>query len=120
MAAPSITLETKQSTITVPVPQPSSITVAPPPVLSITVQETAGVQIITAGTQGPPAATQTYLHTQSAPSAEWIVNHNLGFKPDVTLLDSGSQVFQADIVHISVNQLRVIMATPTAGTARCD
>lgn len=59
----------------------------------------------------PPA-----VHTQSSASAEWIVNHNLGWKPLATVLGAGGQEVIATVLHMSVNQLRVFLKSPSTGS----
>lgn len=61
-----------------------------------------------------PGATR---FTQVFPiSGEWIVNHNLGAKPAaVTVLSSGGVEVEANIVHMSDNQFRVLLNPPMAG-----
>ena len=59
-----------------------------------------------------------YIHTQSAPSASWTVNHNLAVQPAaVTVLSPGGMEILAEIVHVSVNQLLVLFASPQTGKA---
>lgn len=71
------------------------------------------------GPQGPAgAAGNAYVHTQATVSATWTINHNLGYRPSVELLDSGSQEIDGDIAHPSVNQVVVTLSPPTAGLAR--
>jgi hypothetical protein len=60
-----------------------------------------------------------YIHTQPMPALNWAINHNLGFRPDVTLLNSGSVEIEGEIVHISDNLAVAIFVVPVAGTARC-
>lgn len=78
----------------------------------------------TPGPQGPPgglgAGGSAYLHTQSSASSTWTINHNLGFKPAVELIDSGGAEFSAEIVHTTVNTAIVSLTAPTAGLARCN
>jgi hypothetical protein len=80
------------------------------------------VAVVASGPQGPagpPGAALDYEHVQSAASAEWIVNHNLGVEPAVSVLSAGGVEVLAQIVHVSVNQFRVYFASPQAGRARC-
>lgn len=65
-----------------------------------------------------PQPGSAYVHTQSTPSTEWIINHNLGFRPAVELLTVGGMEFDAEVVHITANQTRVRNTIPMAGTAR--
>jgi hypothetical protein len=59
-----------------------------------------------------------YIHLQTAASAVWTVNHNLGLRPAVTILDSGGNEVEADVVHTSANQLLIRFAIPITGLAR--
>lgn len=55
---------------------------------------------------------------QTGASATWTINHNLGFKPSVSVFNTGSQQVGAEVVHTSVNQVLIYFNTPTAGFAR--
>lgn len=73
------------------------------------------------GPQGPAGpAGASYTHTQLSASAIWTVNHNLGFRPDITLYSSGGVVIDGFVTHINNNQAQVDLDTATTGTARCE
>ena len=76
--------------------------------------------VVTATTEGPqgPAGSGAYVFTQSTPSTTWAINHNLGFRPTVELLDAGSQEIDGDVAHPSINQTIVTLNPATAGLAR--
>lgn len=77
------------------------------------------IELVTPGPQGPPGADlATFTYYQASPSNSWVINHNLGYKPAVTILNTGSQEIEGDIVHTSINQVLVGFTTPTAGLAR--
>ena len=79
------------------------------------------VEIIHPGPQGPKGdATAFYVHTQTAPSTTWTMAHNLGFKPSVELLDTGSQEIEGDVVHLSQNVCIASFTIPIAGFARLN
>ena len=60
---------------------------------------------------------EPYRHVQAVPSAVWIVNHNLGrYVAAVTVLTVGGVEMLADVVRVSVNQLRVQLAAPMVGS----
>lgn len=61
-----------------------------------------------------------YTHIQSPASAEWIVNHNLGVYPEASVLTAGGQKVLTEILHVSVNQMRVYFSTPFTGSVRCS
>lgn len=59
-----------------------------------------------------------YVFTQSTPATTWTINHNLGFRPSVEILDSGSQEIDGEVSHPTVNQTVVTLNPATAGLAR--
>lgn len=83
---------------------------------AIRVRTSAGWQDI--AIQGAPgAAMATYRHTQGTAAATWTVIHNLGRLPVVTVLDSSNQEIEAQVDHVSINQLTISFAGPTSGSA---
>jgi hypothetical protein len=58
-----------------------------------------------------------YVHTQSSASTTWTINHNLGYRPSVELLNSGGVEVDGNVVHVSVNQVSVLFTVAIAGTA---
>lgn len=59
-----------------------------------------------------------YTHLQSVPNTIWTINHNLGMRPAVSILDTGGNEVEADVVHTNTNQLVIHFAIPIAGLAR--
>lgn len=69
------------------------------------------------GPVGPGGAGAPFVHTQSAASAAWTVNHNRGWKPaSVSVLTPGGVEMNADIIHVSNNQILVNFAQPQTGS----
>jgi hypothetical protein len=60
----------------------------------------------------------SYTHTQSAASAQWVIVHNLGFKPNVTTFNSAGDIVEGHIIHNSVNQLTMQFSAAFSGTAQ--
>jgi hypothetical protein len=60
-----------------------------------------------------------FIHPQASESAEWIVNHNLGEKPIAEVRTASGAVVDADVLHVSNNQLRVYFSSAMAGEVRC-
>lgn len=76
------------------------------------------VQIL-GGVPGPPGPSGQGINVQFlSPLDEWLINHNLGYKPVVELFTIGGVKMQAAIIHTSVNQVLVQFNSPTAGSAR--
>lgn len=69
------------------------------------------------GPSGPPGV--SFTHTQSSPSADWTVNHNLGANPVVSVRSAGGVEVEAEVVHTSLNQLHIYLAAPAVGSVRC-
>lgn len=70
-----------------------------------------------AGPPGPPGEEQTFIYTQSSPSAVWSVIHNLGRYPSVSVVDSGGSTVWPDVSYTDLNALSVIFNSPTSGKA---
>lgn len=61
-----------------------------------------------------------FVHDQSAPAGTWIVVHNRGWKPPVTIELSGepeSGDIYADLTYTDLNTVTIEMPTPLAGKA---
>lgn len=73
------------------------------------------------GAPGAPGPTGTsggsYTHVQGATSDTWVVVHNLGYVPSVTVIDSGGTAVVGDVTHDSLNQFTVRFAVAFSGTA---
>lgn len=61
---------------------------------------------------------KSFEFNQPTPSQQWVINHNLGFKPAVELFNTGSQEIEGDVVHVSINQTVVSFTLGVAGFAR--
>lgn len=83
----------------------------------VTVPVTNTVTAITQGPQGPSGAA-AFVFTQPTAAATWTINHNLGYRPSVELLDAGSQEIDGDVAHPTINQAVVTLNPATAGLAR--
>lgn len=59
----------------------------------------------------------SYTHNQSTPSDTWIVTHNLGFHPNVIIVDSANSVVIGGTTYNSLNQLTLYFATGFSGIA---
>ena len=59
-----------------------------------------------------------FTHVQGTAAAEWIVNHNLGARPVVTVLGDGGGEVWAEVLHIDLNQLRIYFDAPATGSAQ--
>lgn len=81
------------------------------------------VKVVTLGIQGPPGpsgpAGTDFEQAFNSPLAQWVVNHNLGKRPLVTLLTTGGVEMGGDVIHTTINQLVVNFSSAVAGRIRC-
>jgi hypothetical protein len=85
----------------------------------VTVPVTSTVTAVTVGPQGPKGDSgAAFEYLQAAPATVWTINHNLGYRPSVELLDAGSQEIDGEVAHPSVNQTVVTLNPASAGLAR--
>jgi hypothetical protein len=59
----------------------------------------------------------SHEHTQGAASNSWVVNHNLGFKPNVTVVDSAGNIVEGEISYTNSNSLTVSFQSAFSGYA---
>lgn len=59
----------------------------------------------------------SYQHIQSAAASSWVITHNLNFMPAVTVVDSGSNLVEANITYTSVTALTVAFSSAISGVA---
>jgi hypothetical protein len=85
---------------------------------------TQAVSVVSAGPVGPPGfATEDedfYEHQQTVASTSWVINHNLGFHPNIDVRDETGRRLRPAIIHHTVNQSEVQCLTPRIGTATCS
>lgn len=58
-----------------------------------------------------------FIYTQSVASATWTVNHNMGKRPSVSIVDSSGDEVIAEVNHVSTNQLVITFSTAFSGVA---
>lgn len=59
----------------------------------------------------------TFIHDQASPSSTWTINHNLGRRPSVTIVDSSGNVQIGEVLYNSDNQITVNFAAAFGGYA---
>lgn len=65
----------------------------------------------------PGEAGGYYVHTQTVPDDVWVVTHNMGRHPSVSVVDSGDTMVIPDVHYIDDNNLQVLFGTATSGKA---
>ena len=59
----------------------------------------------------------TYIHNQISASQEWLVCHNLGKHPSVTVVDSAGTVVVGDITYLNAEELIIRFTAEFSGRA---
>ena len=73
-----------------------------------------GTTYVDSGSSTRPTS---YTHNQQSAAAEWIIDHNLGRYPSVTVVDSGNTKAYGDVQYIDANRLKVLFNAPFSGKA---
>jgi len=58
-----------------------------------------------------------YTHNQGVSSNSWTINHNLGFYPNVTVVDSAGTIYEGEITYTNTNSLTVSFSAAFSGKA---
>jgi len=88
------------------------------PVISVTVTPETPVGSTTAIEVSPATASLfAYHHVQGASDRVWGIRHSLGWYPNVTTMDSAGSIAHGELVHETVNRLRVTFSAPISGNA---
>lgn len=61
-----------------------------------------------------------YTHDQGSPSATWTVTHNLGYRPNVAVVDSAGTVVEGLVTYVDSDTLTVEFEYPFGGKAYCS
>ena len=59
----------------------------------------------------------SYAHMQGSASNSWAITHNLGFKPNVTVIDSAGNIVEGEIAYTNSNSLTVSFQSAFSGNA---
>jgi hypothetical protein len=58
-----------------------------------------------------------FVYTQNAPANQWTINHNLGFFPNITILDNQNRLLEVHVEYLNINTARIVMNSACSGTA---
>jgi len=60
----------------------------------------------------------SYRHVQPTGSTSWVIPHNLGYYPNVAVVDSaGTEIFPGTVQYDSVNQITLTFSSSVGGEA---
>lgn len=72
---------------------------------------------------GEAAATTdglAYTHVQTVAAATWTVVHDLGYRPNVTVVDTADTMIIPGLTYLDVNRVELHFSGATAGKAYCS
>ena len=73
------------------------------------------------GGGGLALADVSYRHVQAVAANTWTVNHGLGFRPNITAVDSaGTQIIPGSVAYTSPTALTLTFSTAVGGEAYCS
>jgi hypothetical protein len=89
------------------------------PGVAISEPARASVEVSTGGSlpgpPGPPGG--TYRHVQTIPATTWTIVHNLGFRPNVTVVDTAGEQVEGEVDYVSETTVVVTFTAAFAGDA---
>ena len=59
----------------------------------------------------------SYEHIQDEVSKDWVIVHNLGFRPNVTVVDSAGTIYEGEIAYTNTTTLTVSFSAAFSGKA---
>lgn len=71
------------------------------------------------GQQGPPGSLDnaSYIWQQNEPDTLWVVPHNLGFHPAVSVVDSGGTTVEGNVQYLDISTVVITFDAPFGGVA---
>lgn len=72
---------------------------------------------INGSSNAAPVNQVRFVYTQNAPSNEWTINHNLGFFPNITVLDNQNRLLEVYIEYLNINTAKIVMNSACSGVA---
>jgi hypothetical protein len=64
-----------------------------------------------------PVTIFSFTWEQQTNEIVWTIQHNLGYRPNVSIIDYGRNNIEADISHVDVNELTITFTSATSGYA---
>lgn len=68
----------------------------------------------------PGLADAHFVHHQDVPALVWTIQHNLGKKPSVEIIDSAGTKVEGEIEYIDDNTVRIKFTAEFSGKAICN
>lgn len=124
----TVTQQKNVSTVVQPLEQTLEVhdpgVAGPPNVLSVGTVDVGPTPTITITGTAPSQTLNfvlpqggTYIHNQAVSSSHWVVTHNMGFFPSVSVVDSGGNMVVGDVTYISEDQISIDFSASFGGKA---
>lgn len=85
---------------------------------SVEVVDLSDPEVIETGVPGPRGGSvAAYRHSQGVASAVWVIDHGMGFYPNVTVLDSTGREVVGFVQYPSADRVVLTFAAPFGGEA---
>ena len=103
---------------------PSNTIVVNPPIGSTSASTVVDVSDATTGPQGPagpqgvPGASGGFFtFTQASPASTWTISHGLGYRPNISVVDSAGSQVEGNTVWTDINNLTITFSGAFSGVA---
>ena len=105
-------------------PIPVNTVIVSPPVGSTSANTVVDVNAASVGPQGPTGATGPqgasggfFTFTQASPASTWTIAHNLGYRPNISVVDSAGSQVEGNAVWTDINNLNITFSGAFSGVA---
>lgn len=72
---------------------------------------------VTSGSISTASTSRRYVHQQTSPSTTWTIEHSLGGRPSITIVDSSGTVVFGEVQYVSDTVITVTFSAEFAGAA---
>lgn len=83
----------------------------------VIVEQDAPNNVVIRSTSVSNSTTRRYVHTQGIASTEWVITHNLGGYPSVTIVDTSKTHVFGEVQYDSTTQVTVSFSAAFSGYA---
>jgi hypothetical protein len=105
-------------------PIPVNTVIVSPPVGSTSANTVVDVGAATTGPQGPAgpagaagASGGFFTFTQASPASTWTISHGLGYRPNISVVDSAGSQVEGNAVWTDINNLTITFSGAFSGVA---
>lgn len=71
----------------------------------------------TGGGGGGGGGTPAYVHNQAVAAVTWVIDHPLGFRPNVTVVDSAGETVEGEVIYTDTDTITLHFSAAFSGIA---